>query len=134
MVRIASCVLALNARMAAEGGLEIITAERQEQMAQGVHRRSPPEAGAKDRVQALALQGDEGDDPLIGGGTRQHGKDREQQQMAHAIALPLPTTGITHIGKRGEQGSKRYQGDLHKQESRLHRSVTSRWRRSPSGG
>src|SRR4029450_13125237 len=53
------------ARMAAEGGLEIITAGRQEQMAQGVPRRSPPEAGAKDRVQALALQGDEGDVPLI---------------------------------------------------------------------
>src|SRR3954467_10638449 len=39
-------------------------------MAQGVHRWSPPEAGAKDRVEAVALEVDEGNDPLVGGGTR----------------------------------------------------------------
>ncbi len=52
----------------------------EEQMAQGVHGRSPPEAGAEDGVQAVALEADEGDDPLlVGGRTGQHGEDREQQ-------------------------------------------------------
>jgi len=51
--------------MAAEGCFEIVAAERQEQMAQGVHRRSTPETGAEDGVQALALQGDEGGDRLV---------------------------------------------------------------------
>src|SRR5215213_3600270 len=93
-------------RMAAEGGLEIVPAERQEQVAQGVHGWSPPEAGAKDRVQALALESDKGDDPLVGECTRQHGENGEQQQVAQAVALPLRATWIAHLGERGKQGSK----------------------------
>jgi hypothetical protein len=51
--------------MAAEGGFEIVPLERQEQTAQRVHRRRPAEAGAEGGVQAL--DGDEGDDLLVGG-------------------------------------------------------------------
>ncbi len=41
--------------MAAEGGLQVVAVERQEEMAQRVHGRGAPEAGAEDGVQALAL-------------------------------------------------------------------------------
>ncbi len=82
-------------------------------MAQGVHGRSPPEAGAEDRVQALALESDEGDDPLVGDRTCQHGENGEQQQAAQAVALPLRATWIAHLGERGKQGSKWHQSDLH---------------------
>ena len=82
-------------------------------MAQGVHGWGSPEAGAEDRVQALALESDEGDDALVGGRTGQHGEDGEQQQVAQAVALPLRATWIAHLGERGKQGSKWHQGDLH---------------------
>jgi len=42
-------------------------------------------------AQALALQGDEGNDRLVGGRARQHGEDRDQQQVPHAVALALGT-------------------------------------------
>ena len=51
--------------MTAEGDLEIVPLERQEQTAQRVHRRGPAQAGAEGSVQAL--NGDEGDDLLVGG-------------------------------------------------------------------
>src|SRR4051794_6763146 len=44
--------------MAAEGPLQIVPVERQEQTAQGVHRRRPAQAGAESGVQAVALDGD----------------------------------------------------------------------------
>jgi hypothetical protein len=50
-------------RMTAEGGLEIL--ERQEQTAQRVHRWRSSEARPEGSVQAL--DGDEGDDLLVGG-------------------------------------------------------------------
>ena len=53
--------------MTAEGGLEIVPLERQEQTAQRVHRRCPAQAGAEGSGQAVALNGDEGDDLLVGG-------------------------------------------------------------------
>ena len=53
------------AGMVTEGRFEIVAAKRQEQVPQGVHRRSAPEAGAEGGVQALALQGNEGDDLLV---------------------------------------------------------------------
>ena len=65
--------------MAAEGGFEIVRAERQEQMTQGVHGRGAREAGTEDSVQAIALQGDERDDLLVRRRAREHGEDREQQ-------------------------------------------------------
>jgi hypothetical protein len=65
-------------RMAAEGGLEIVPAEREEEIAQGVHGRSPPKAGPEGSVQAAALDGDEGDDLLVGGCTRQNCENLEQ--------------------------------------------------------
>ena len=48
-------------RMAAEGGLELGRVERLEQSAQRVDGRCPAEAGAKGGVQAVAMDGDEGD-------------------------------------------------------------------------
>ncbi len=87
--RLRSAVCVQVASMTAERGFEIVTAECQEQVAQGGHRRGAPEAGTEDGVQALALQGDERDDLLVGGRARQHGEDREQQQMAQAVALAL---------------------------------------------
>ncbi len=91
--------------MVAEGCFEIVATERQKQVPQSVHRRSPPEAGTEDGVQALALQGDEGDDLLLGGRARQHGENREQQQMPHAVALPLGTARVRHFGECGKQDS-----------------------------
>jgi len=94
------------AGMVAEGCFEIVTAEGQEQVAQGVDRRSAPEAGAEDGVQALALQGDEGDDLLVGDRARKRGQDREQQQVAHAVALALGTARVGHFSECGKQDSK----------------------------
>ncbi len=99
--------------VAAERSFEIVTAERQEQMAQRVDRWSTPEAGCKDAVQALALKGDEGDDLLVGGRARKRGQDRQQQQMSHAVALPLCTPRVGHFGECGKQDSKWHQDDLH---------------------
>ncbi len=45
------------AGMVAEGCFEIVAAERQEQMAQGVDRRSAPEAGTENGVQAARAAG-----------------------------------------------------------------------------
>src|SRR5215216_3620982 len=98
--------------MAAEGSLEIVAAERQEEVAQGVHGRSPPNAGAKGGVQAVALDSDEGDDLLVRGRTRQNRENREQQQMAHAVALSLGTARIADRGERSKQGAKRHHGDF----------------------
>ena len=115
--------------MAAERGFEIVAAKRQEQMAQGVHHWSAPEAGTEDGVQALALQGDEGDDLLVGGRARQHGKNREQQQVAHAVALTLGTARVRHFGECGKQESEWHRATS-KLEGRLHTAVTSPRRRS----
>ncbi len=80
--------------------------KRQEQVPQCVHRRSAPEAGAEDGVQALVLQGNEGDDLPIRRRARKRGEDREQQQVAHAVALALGTARVGHFGECGEQNSK----------------------------
>jgi hypothetical protein len=53
--------------MTAEGGLEIVPLERQEQTAQRIHRRRPAQAGAEGGIQAVALDRDEGDDLVVGG-------------------------------------------------------------------
>ena len=87
-------------------GFEIVAAERQEQVAQRVHRRSAPETGTEDGVQALALEGDEGDDLLVGGRARKRGEDREQQQVAHAVALALGTARVGHLSECGKQDSE----------------------------
>ncbi len=105
--------------MAAEGGFEIVRAKCQEQVAQGVHRRSTPEDGAEDGVQALALQGDEGGDLLVGRRARKRGEDREQQQVAHAVALALGTARIGHFGKGGKQDSEWHRATSTKLEGRL---------------
>ena len=83
-------------------------------MAQSVHDRGMPEAGVEDGVQALALQGNESDDLLVRGRAREHGEDREQQQVAHAVALTLWAARIGHRGECGKQDSERHQGDLQK--------------------
>ena len=75
-------------------------------MPQRVDRRSTPEAGAEDSVQALALQGNERDDLLVGGRARKRGQDREQQQVPHAVALALGTARVGHLGKGGKQESE----------------------------
>ena len=89
--------------VAAERGFEIVVLKRQEQVAQRVHCRSAPETGTEDGVQALALKGD---DLLVGGRTRQHGENREQQQVAHAVALALGTARVRHFGECGKQVSE----------------------------
>ena len=81
----------------------------QEQVTQGVHRRSTPEAGAEDGIQALALQGHEGDDLLVRRRARKRGQYREQQQVAHAVALALGTARVGHLGKGGKQESEWHQ-------------------------
>ena len=110
--------------MTAEGGLEIVPLERQEQTAQRVHGWRPSEARPEGSVQAL--DGDEGDDLLVGGRTRQNRENREQQQMAQAIALSLRAAWIVdfaalplRVGKRGKQRTKRHQGDLHQLRTSL---------------
>ncbi len=119
--------------VAAEGCFEIVAAERQDQVAQGVQGRSAPEAGAEDGVQALALQGDEGDDLPVGGRARKRGQDREQQQVAHAVALALSTARVGHFGKCGKQDSKWHRATSTKLEGRLHTAVASPRRRSRPG-
>jgi len=121
------------AGMATEGRFEIVAAERQEQMAQGVDRRSAPEAGAKDGVQALALQGDEGDDLLIRGRARKRGENREQQQVAHAVALALGTARVGHLDECGKQESEWHRATSTKLEGRLHTAVASPRRSSRPG-
>jgi len=74
-------------------------------VAQGVHDRGTREAGTEDGVQAPALQGDEGDDRLGGGCARGRGQNREQQQVAHAVALALGTARVGHVGGSGKQDS-----------------------------
>ena len=111
------CILCAQvASMAAEDRFEIVTAERQEQMAQRVDRRSTSEIGIEDGVQALALEGNEGNDFLVGGCARQHGENREQQQVVHAVALALGTARVGHFGKCG------------KQESKWHRATSQSWK------
>ena len=96
----------LAALMEARG--EIVAVERQEQVAQRVDRWSTREAGTEDGVQALALQGDEGDNLLVGGRARQHGENRGQQQMPHAVALALRATRVRHFSKCRKQNSERH--------------------------
>jgi len=95
-------------RMASEDALEIVPVEPQEQTAQRVHGRCPSEARPKGAIQAVALDGDEGDDLLVGGRTRQN---REQQQMAQAVTLPLRAAWIGACVKGGKQ--RRHQSNLH---------------------
>lgn len=106
--RLRPAVYAQVAGMAAERRFEIVAAERQEQVPQGVDRRSAPEAGAEDGVQALALRGDKGDDLLAGGRARKRGEDQEQQQVPHAVALALGTARGGPFGEGGQQGGKRH--------------------------
>src|SRR3954452_22539655 len=68
------------------------------------------------RFQAVALNGDEGDDLLVGG---RPCENREQQQMAQAIALSLRAAWIMDSFKRGKQRTKRHQGDLHQLRTSL---------------
>jgi len=91
---------------------------------------STPEAGAKDAVQALALQGDKGDDLLVGGRARKRGQDREQQQMPHAVALTLGTARVGHFSKCGKQDSEWHRATSTNLESRLHTAVLLPRRRS----
>jgi hypothetical protein len=89
--------------MAPEGALEIVLVERQEQTAQRVHGWRSSEARPEGGVQVVALDGDEGDDLLVGGRPRQNRQNREQQQMAQAIALSLRAAWIADSFERGKQ-------------------------------
>ncbi len=79
----------------------------------------------------------EGDDSLLGGRSGQNGENREQQQRAEAVALPLRAARIAdcaalplRVGERGKQGTKQHQGDLHQsginQGCCFNRAVTAR--------
>jgi len=72
--------------MLAEGGLQLGRLERQEETAQRVHGRRSTEARAEHRVEALPVHADERQDAAVGGGARQHGEDREQQQVGQRVA------------------------------------------------
>ena len=74
------------ASMAAKGRLQGVGIERHEQVAQGVHRWRTSEPGTEEGVEALAVDGHEGDDALVRGRPGQHSQDREQQQVAHRVA------------------------------------------------
>ena len=40
--------------------------------------------------------------------TRKRGQDREQQQLAHAVALALDTARVGHFGEGGKLGGERH--------------------------
>jgi hypothetical protein len=67
--------------VAAEGGFEIGQVKGQQQVAQGVERRSAAEPATEDMVQALAMHPDKGDDALIRGRPRQDRDNRKEQQV-----------------------------------------------------
>ena len=98
-------------RVAPKGRFEIGRIEREEEIAQGVDRRSAPEVRAEDRVQALTVHVDEGDDALVRGRPGEHRQHREQQQRGERIAPALRAARVTDLGERGEQTAS---GDLHK--------------------
>jgi hypothetical protein len=96
--------------MPAEGGLQLGRVERLEQGAQGVDGRCPAQRGAEHRVQALAVHGDEHQDAAVGGGTREDGQHREQQQVGQLIAPSLAPARVGDLFQGGEQASERHHG------------------------
>jgi hypothetical protein len=58
--------------VATKSRFEVGWVEREKEIAQGVDRRSTPEVGAEDRVQALTVHVDEGDDALVRGRSGEH--------------------------------------------------------------
>jgi hypothetical protein len=104
--------LAQPARVPAEGGLQLGRVERLEQGAQRVDGRRPAQRGAEHRVQALAMHGDEHQDAAVGGGTREDGQHREQQEMGQRVAPSLAPARVGDPVQGGEQVSERHDGGL----------------------
>src|SRR5689334_16051550 len=95
--------------MAAKRGFEIGRVEREEEIAQGVERRSAPEADAEHPAHTLAMDVDERDDALVRGCPGEHRQNREQQQRGERIASALWAARVADLGQRGEQERKRHQ-------------------------
>ena len=94
----------------AKGGLQLGRVERQEQGAQRVDGRRPAQRGAEHRVQALAMHGDEHQDAAVGGGAREDGQHREQQQVGQRVAPSLAAARVGDPVQGGEQVGERHHG------------------------
>jgi hypothetical protein len=95
--------------VAAEGGLEVGRVERVQEGAQRVDGRGAA-AGAEGGVEPLAVHADEQADAAVGGGARQDGQHREQQQVGQRVALALAATRVGDLLQGGEQAGERHHG------------------------
>src|SRR4051812_9990004 len=96
--------------MLSEGGLQLGWIERLEQGTQRIDGRRPAQPGAEHRVEPLAMHGDEDQDAAVGGGARQDGQHREQQQVGERVAAPLPAPRVRDPFQGGEQAGERHHG------------------------
>src|SRR3954451_20802690 len=96
--------------MLSEGGLQLGSIERLEQGTQRIDGRRPAQPGAEHRVEPLAMHGDEDQDAAVGGGARQDGQHREQQQVGERVAPPLPAPRVRDPFQGGEQAGERHHG------------------------
>jgi hypothetical protein len=108
--------------VAAEGGLEVGRVERVQEGAQRVDGRRAPEAGAEGGVEPLAVHADEQADAAVGGGARQDGQHREQQQVGQRVALALAATRVGDLLQGGEQAGERHHGGFRGEGSTLNSS------------
>jgi hypothetical protein len=112
--------------VAAEGGLQRLGIEREEQVAQRVDRRRAAQADAVDVAEPVAVHGQEGHDAAGGGRAREHGQDREQQQMGQRVARALGAARVGDPLQGGEQGGERHHGDLRQVDCRFNTSAAGR--------
>jgi hypothetical protein len=110
--------------VAAEGRLQRRRVEGQEQVAQRVDRRRPAQADAVDPAQAVAVDGQKGHDAAVRGRTREHGQDREQEQVRQRIARALAPARVGDLLQGGEQRGERDHGDLRQVGYRINTSAT----------
>jgi hypothetical protein len=110
--------------VAAEGRLQRRRVEGQEQVAQGVDGRRPAQADAVDVAQAVAVDGQKGDDAALRGRAGEHGQHREQQQVGERIACTLAAAWVGNGLQGGQQGGERDHGDLRQSGYRINTSAT----------
>jgi hypothetical protein len=70
------------------------------------------EVGAEGGVEPLAVHADERADAAVGGGARQDGSHREQQQGSEAVTLALAAARVGAPVQGGEQAGGRHHGGL----------------------
>jgi hypothetical protein len=98
--------------MLAKGGFQLGRVERLKQGAHGVDGWCTTQGGAERRVEALTMHHDEHQQAAVGGGVRQNGQHREQQQMSERVAPTLSATLVRDLFQGGEQASERHHGRL----------------------